>query len=85
MHLSFRVVLTVVAALTMSMTVSADTECNSKDALCSSKADCCHGYDCVPVLDLQFDEVSMSSSIQNLLTHRRGSLTTYIGVRNELP
>lgn len=56
MHLSFRVVLTVVAALTMSMTVSADTECYSEGALCNSKADCCNGYDCVPVLDLKFDE-----------------------------
>lgn len=58
MHLSFRVVLAVVAALTVSMTVNADTDtkCHSKGGLCNSKADCCHGYECVPVLDLKFDE-----------------------------
>ncbi|KAG1778860.1 hypothetical protein EV702DRAFT_141966 [Suillus placidus] len=67
MHLSFRVVLAVVIALTASMAVSAHSKCYPAGSLCTSKEDCCHGYECVTVLDLQFDEVSMSSFIHDLL------------------
>jgi hypothetical protein len=85
MHLSFRVVLAAIAALTVSMAVSADTECYSTGELCSSKADCCSGFSCVPVLDLKFDEVSTSSFIQDLLTYQHYSLTTKIDVKQNEP
>jgi len=76
MHLTFRVVLAVVAALTAFMAVSADADggCHS-GSLCKSKADCCNGYECVLTEDPNFDEVSMSSFIQDLLTYWYGSLT----------
>ncbi|KAG2753005.1 hypothetical protein P692DRAFT_20723762 [Suillus brevipes Sb2] len=85
MHLSFRVVLAAIAALTVSMAVSADTECYSSGQLCSSKAQCCSGYNCVPVLDTRFDEVSTSCFIQGLLTYQHYSLTTKIDVRHNEP
>lgn len=85
MHLSFRVVLAGIAALTVSMAVSADTECYSSGHLCSSKADCCPSYNCIPVLNLQFDEVSTSSFIQDLLTYQHYSLSTKIDARQNEP
>ncbi|KAG1728025.1 hypothetical protein EDD22DRAFT_853324 [Suillus occidentalis] len=71
MHLSFRVVLAAIAALTVSMAVSANTECYPSGHLCNSKAECCSGYNCVPVLDPQVDE--------------HYSLTTKIDVRHNEP
>ncbi|KAG1802018.1 uncharacterized protein HD556DRAFT_789261 [Suillus plorans] len=79
MRFSFRVVLIVAAALTMSMAVSAsELECQPPDNFCDSSAnDCCPGYDCT--MQLLSLDVSMSSFIQNLLTHQRGSrYNTYI-------
>ncbi|KAG2040390.1 hypothetical protein BDR03DRAFT_948622 [Suillus americanus] len=56
MRLSFRVVLAAVTALTVSMAVSADSQCYSHGHLCNSRKDCCDGYQCVAVLDPDFDE-----------------------------
>ncbi|KAG2343478.1 hypothetical protein BDR05DRAFT_989852 [Suillus weaverae] len=68
MRLTFRVVLAVVAALTVFMTVSADVTdgCILPGYFCNTDADCCPGYGC----DLGLVDV------YDLLTHRRGSLTT---------
>ncbi|KAG2340342.1 hypothetical protein BDR05DRAFT_541482 [Suillus weaverae] len=84
MHLSFRVVLAVVAALTVSMAVSADSDCFSTGHLCNTNKDCCHDHICVAVTDPHFDEVSTSSFIQDLLTHRHGSLSSNLGVSREV-
>ncbi|KAG1867463.1 hypothetical protein C8R48DRAFT_703002 [Suillus tomentosus] len=48
MRFSFRVILIVAAALTMSMAVSAsELECKSGNSFCNSMAnDCCPGYAC---------------------------------------
>jgi len=70
MHLTFRVVLAVVA-LTVSMTVSAS--CQDGGLICNSTADCCPGYKCAKE---QIVGVSMSSFIRDLLTHRRGRIST---------
>lgn len=81
MHLSFRVVLAAVAALTSSMAVSAHSECLSIGSLCESKPkDCCKGSECIVVYDLRFDEVSMSNFIQDLLTSWHRSLTGHLNV-----
>jgi hypothetical protein len=70
MRLTFRVILAVLAALTVSMTVSA---CNDGGLICNSAADCCPGYKCAKE---QIVGVSMSSFIRDLLTHRRGRIST---------
>ncbi|KAG2086541.1 uncharacterized protein F5147DRAFT_728897, partial [Suillus discolor] len=72
MRLSFRVVLAVVAALTASIADSADSECHTADGLCTTNHDCCRGYICMPIALPERDEVSMSSFIQDLWTHRLG-------------
>ncbi|KAG2365396.1 hypothetical protein BDR07DRAFT_1398974, partial [Suillus spraguei] len=77
MRPSFRVVLAVIAALTVSMIVSADSQCTAPGDFCTMGEDqCCSGFQCVPELAIIDDsngtEVSMSSFIQDLLTHRRG-------------
>jgi hypothetical protein len=84
MHLSFRVVLAVVAALTVSMAVSADSECGSTGDLCNTQKDCCNGYECIQVFDHHFDEVSMtrSSFIRHLLTPRHRSPTGNLDVKS---
>ncbi|KAG2108412.1 uncharacterized protein F5147DRAFT_694844, partial [Suillus discolor] len=69
MLLSFRVVLAVAAALTASMAVSA---CHTAGGLCATSHDCCRGYKCVSVALPERDEVSMSSFIHDLWTHRPG-------------
>ncbi|KAG1847877.1 hypothetical protein DFJ58DRAFT_797197 [Suillus subalutaceus] len=86
MRLCFQVVLAVVAALTVSMAVSAESECHSDDHLCNTDKDCCNDSVCVAVFDPHVDEVSFSSLIQDLLTHPYGSLTTNLDVSrtNEL-
>ncbi|KIK38774.1 hypothetical protein CY34DRAFT_808999, partial [Suillus luteus UH-Slu-Lm8-n1] len=84
MYLSFRVVLAAVAALTVSMAVSADSaKCGSTGVLCNTKKDCCHDYDCIQVFDYRFDEVSMtrSSFIQDLLTPRHRSPSGNLDVK----
>ncbi|KAG1867465.1 hypothetical protein C8R48DRAFT_703048 [Suillus tomentosus] len=49
MHLSFQVVLAVVAALAVSMVVSVDSDCTPIDEPCNSGKDCCDGYYCYSV------------------------------------
>ncbi|KAG2365643.1 hypothetical protein BDR07DRAFT_1398273 [Suillus spraguei] len=46
MRPSFQVVLAIIAALTVSMTVSADTECHTAGRDCEFNYDCCRGYRC---------------------------------------
>ncbi|KAG2366469.1 hypothetical protein BDR07DRAFT_1396091 [Suillus spraguei] len=55
MRLAFQVVLAIFAALTVSMVVSADSECQY-GSLCNSKADCCLGYNCVLMNNPKVDE-----------------------------
>jgi len=56
MLLSFRVVLAVLAALTASVTVSADIECHTAGGLCGRNRDCCRGYVCASSALLGRDE-----------------------------
>ncbi|KAG2354094.1 hypothetical protein BDR07DRAFT_1398317 [Suillus spraguei] len=76
MRPSFRVVFAVIAALTVSMIVSADSQCTAPGDYCTMDKDqCCSGFKCVPELSITDNDgtvVSMSSFIQDLLTHRRG-------------
>ncbi|KAG2354093.1 hypothetical protein BDR07DRAFT_1430832, partial [Suillus spraguei] len=69
-------VLAVIAALTASVIVSADSQCTAPGDYCTmGKRQCCPGFHCVPELSINTEdgkEVSMSSFIQDLLTHRRG-------------
>ncbi|KAG2040805.1 hypothetical protein BDR03DRAFT_948568 [Suillus americanus] len=73
MRLTFRVVLAVVAALTVSMAVNAqDSGCITDGNFCNSDADCCAGSGCwLEQIDVY---ASMSGFIQDLLTYQRGSL-----------
>ncbi|KAG1784483.1 uncharacterized protein HD556DRAFT_232175 [Suillus plorans] len=85
MRPSFRVVLAVVAALAVSMVVSADGECQLISWPCESSEDCCRGFHWVKMPLRVIDKVSMNSFIQDssLLTDWRGSQeTTYICVRS---
>ncbi|KAG2754296.1 hypothetical protein P692DRAFT_20827807 [Suillus brevipes Sb2] len=56
MHLSFRVALAAFAVLTVSMAVGAHSKCLSTGDICKTSKDCCHGYECIQVFDLHFDE-----------------------------
>ncbi|KIK41856.1 hypothetical protein CY34DRAFT_805554 [Suillus luteus UH-Slu-Lm8-n1] len=85
MHLSFRVVLAAVAALTVSMAVSADSaKCGLSGDFCNTQKDCCHSYECIEVINRHFDEVSMtwSSFIQDLLTPRHRSPLGVLDVKS---
>ncbi|KAG2359399.1 hypothetical protein BDR07DRAFT_1415099 [Suillus spraguei] len=50
MRPSFQVVLAVIAALTVSMTVSADSQCTAPGDFCTvDKDECCSDFQCLPV------------------------------------
>lgn len=63
MHLSFQVVLAVVAALAVSMVVSVDSHCIPIDEPCNSSKDCCNGYYCIAVVLPISVEVGMNSFV----------------------
>ncbi|KAG2365627.1 hypothetical protein BDR07DRAFT_1398234, partial [Suillus spraguei] len=47
----------VIAALTVSMTVSADSQCTAPGAYCTmDKDECCSGFTCVPKLSIIYNE-----------------------------
>ncbi|KAG2354191.1 hypothetical protein BDR07DRAFT_1430227 [Suillus spraguei] len=57
MRPSFQVALSVIAALTVSMTVSADSQCTAPGAYCTmGKDECCSGFTCVPKLSIIYNE-----------------------------
>ncbi|KAG2365657.1 hypothetical protein BDR07DRAFT_1398304 [Suillus spraguei] len=57
MHPSFRVVLAVIAALTASVIVSADSQCTAPGDYCTmGKRQCCPGFHCVPELFINTED-----------------------------
>ncbi|KAG1886691.1 hypothetical protein F4604DRAFT_1723095 [Suillus subluteus] len=63
MRLSFRVVLAVVATLTVSMAVSADSECYTGYHVCDSDADCCPGYECTSKIGPRHGSISTKKDV----------------------
>ncbi|KAG2032099.1 hypothetical protein BDR03DRAFT_61205 [Suillus americanus] len=79
MHLTFQVVLAVVAALTVPV-VANDCLIPVGNA-CTSGANCCSSQKCTLVTIDDDREVSMSGFIKDLLTYRRDKFMIRVGVR----
>ncbi|KAG1752242.1 hypothetical protein EDB19DRAFT_1672974 [Suillus lakei] len=69
MRLSF--VLAIVAALTASMVVSADSECYPAGSPCSSDTDCCHDYYCMAVYDYRSVVALLDIQVRALMSYSK--------------
>ncbi|KAG2356059.1 hypothetical protein BDR07DRAFT_1424324 [Suillus spraguei] len=64
MRPSFQVVLAVIAALKVSMIVSANSQCTMGGDYCTKGKDqCCPGFHCVPELTITYDNGKETESI----------------------